>query len=216
MKKFKNAIFDLDGTLLDSMAAWRNLGMDYLLHNKINPPSGLNEILAAMSMEEAAEYFRSTFNFKFSNEDIIWGIKSLIEDKYKYELILKPYVKEYLLKLKEEGVNMCIATASPSSFAKAALERNGIIKYFSCIISCDDVGAGKNKPDVFFLAAKKLGAKVCDTAVFDDADFALLTAKEAGFYTVGVYDEAYRNKRNIIESISDFYIESFSELLIHK
>jgi HAD superfamily hydrolase (TIGR01509 family) len=97
--------------------------------------------------------------------------------------------------------------------AEAALKRNGIIKYFSFIISCDEVGVGKNKPDIFYLAANKLNAKPSEIAVYEDADFALITAKEAGFYTIGVYDDYFKNARKDIELISDIYIESFKELL---
>ena len=85
--------------------------------------------------------------------------------------------------------------------------------YFSFIISCDEVGVGKNKPDIFYLAANKLNAKPSEIAVYEDADFALITAKEAGFYTIGVYDDYFKNARKDIELISDIYIESFKELL---
>ncbi|MDD3752169.1 MAG: HAD hydrolase-like protein, partial [Tissierellia bacterium] len=108
MKKLKYKIFDLDGTLLDSMAAWRNLGKDYLLQKGINPPDNLNEIIAAMSMIESAAYFQKAFKIELSAEEIIKEIKMLIENKYKYEFKLKPYVKEYLQKLKDENSVMCI------------------------------------------------------------------------------------------------------------
>lgn len=213
MKKLKYKIFDLDGTLLDSMAAWRNLGKDYLLQKGINPPDNLNEIIAAMSMIESAAYFQKAFKIDLSAEEIIKEIKMLIENKYKYEFKLKPYVKEYLQKLKDENSVMCIVTATPLKLAKAALERNEIKKYFSFVISCDEVGLGKNKPDIFLLAANRLNAEPFEIAVYEDADFALITAKEAGFYTIGVYDDYFKNERKDIELISDIYIESFKELL---
>lgn len=213
MKQFKYKIFDLDGTLLDSMAAWRNLGKDYLLQKGINPPDNLNEIIAAMSMIESAAYFQKAFKIDLSAEEIIKEIKMLIENKYKYEFKLKPYVKEYLQKLKDENSVMCIVTATPLKLAKAALERNEIKKYFSFVISCDEVGLGKNKPDIFLLAANRLNAEPFEIAVYEDADFALITAKEAGFYTIGVYDDYFKNERKDIELISDIYIESFKELL---
>ncbi|MDD4046562.1 MAG: HAD family phosphatase [Tissierellia bacterium] len=213
MKKLKYKIFDLDGTLLDSMAAWRNLGKDYLLQKGINPPDNLNEIIAAMSMIESAAYFQKAFKIELSAEEIIKEIKMLIENKYKYEFKLKPYVKEYLQKLKDENSVMCIVTATPLKLAKAALERNEIKKYFSFVISCDEVGLGKNKPDIFLLAANRLNAEPFEIAVYEDADFALITAKEAGFYTIGVYDDYFKNERKDIELISDIYIESFKELL---
>ena len=213
MKKLKYKIFDLDGTLLDSMAAWRNLGKDYLLQKGINPPDNLNEIIAAMSMIESAAYFQKAFKIELSAEEIIKEIKMLIENKYKYEFKLKPYVKEYLQKLKDENSVMCIVTATPLKLAKAALERNEIKKYFSFVISCDEVGLGKNKPDIFLLAANRLNAEPFEIAVYEDADFALITAKEEGFYTIGVYDDYFKNERKDIELISDIYIESFKELL---
>ena len=213
MKKLKYKIFDLDGTLLDSMAAWRNLGKDCLLQKGINPPDNLNEIIAAMSMIESAAYFQKAFKIDLSAEEIIKEIKMLIENKYKYEFKLKPYVKEYLQKLKDENSVMCIVTATPLKLAKAALERNEIKKYFSFVISCDEVGLGKNKPDIFLLAANRLNAEPFEIAGYEDADFALITANKAGFYTIGVYDDYFKNERKDIELISDIYIESFKELL---
>ena len=213
MKQFKYNIFDLDGTLLDSMAAWRDLGKDYLLQKGKNPPDNLDEIMTAMSMLESAAYFQKAFEIELSAEDIIKEIKMLIEYKYRHEFKLKAYVKEYLEKLKNENSVMCIATATPVKLAKAGLERNEIIKYFSFVISCDEVGVGKNNPDIFILAANKLNAEPPEIAVYEDADFALITAKEAGFYTIGVYDDYFKNERKDIELISDIYIESFKELL---
>lgn len=214
MKNFKNAIFDLDGTLLDSMGEWNNLGRNYLLYKGIiNSPDNLNETLNSMSMMEAAEYFRTYFKINGALEDIVSEIKGFIEDKYRYELELKPYAREYLEKMKDENVQMCILSASPMSMVNDALERNNIMKYFSHVITCDQIGYGKDRPDAFYLAADRLRASSGDVIVYDDAYFALLAAKEAGFYTVGVYDDHYAHKRNYIETISDLYIESFQELL---
>lgn len=213
MKKFKYNIFDLDGTLLDSMPEWNNLGRDYLLQMGADPPDNLNDIIAPMSMMESAVYFQKAFKVNLPAEEIIGEIKKLIRGKYEYTIKLKPYVKEYLQEMKNEQAVMCVATATPLELTKAALERNGIIEYFSFVVSCDEVGTGKNKPDIFYLAADKLNARPSETAVYDDADFALITAREAGFYTVGVFDEFFKDKRKDIEIISDVYIESFKELL---
>lgn len=213
LKQFKYRIFDMDGTLLDSIDAWHNLGKHYLLQSGITAPDNLNEIIASMSMMESAVYFKETFKIDLIAEEIIEGVKELIRDKYRYTLKLKPYVKEYLQKLEDENVTMCVATATPVKMAKAAFERNEIMKYFSFVVSCDDVGVGKSKPDIFYLAADKLNANPSEIAVYDDADFALKTAKEAGFYTVGVYEELFKDRRKDIEKISDMYIESFKELL---
>lgn len=213
MDRFKYRIFDLDGTLLDSMFVWRDLGSNYLLEKGFNPPDNLREIIASMSMQESAEYFQRAFGIKSSTEEIITDVKKIIADKYKYELELKPYVKEYLQKLKYEGSVMCIATATPLKLAKVALERNEIMEYFSFVSSCDEVGVGKDQPDIFYYAAKKLNAEPAEIVVYDDADFALITAKEAGFYTIGVYDKFSKSNKKDIELISDRYIESFKELL---
>lgn len=213
MKKFKYAIFDMDGTLMESMDAWKNIGREYLEAMNITVPNDLNEIIASMSVEESAEYFQSTFKINLSVEDIISGVKDLMEDKYRNNLILKPYVKEYLQKLKNENVNMCIATATPLKLANLALERNDILSYFDFVCSCDDVGVGKNQPDIYYYAANKLGGTPTETVVYEDADFALITAKEAGFYTVGVYDDFFKEKIDNIKLISDVYIESFKELI---
>lgn len=209
MKKCRYAIFDMDGTLIDSMPAWERLGEDYLRQNGIKVPENLNEIINAMSLTESADYFRREFGIKASVKNIICDINKLIEDKYRYEIPLKPQVNEYLSSLKEEGVTMCIATATPLELAEAALKRLKVLQYFSCIVCCDEVGVGKSKPDVYYLAIKKLGAKVEDTMVYEDADYAIETAKEAGFYTIGVYDEAVGRTKEEMKLLCDKYIESF-------
>lgn len=213
LKHFDYAIFDLDGTLLESMTAWKNLGQDYLIYKGIKPEDDLAEKIASMSTIEAAEYFQKAYDLKLSTDKIILEVNAFIENKYRYELELKPYVLEYLDFLKNKNVKMCIATASPLHLANLALKRNNIIDYFSFVLSCDEVGVGKNKPDVFYLAANKFNAAPSEIVIYDDADFAIITAKEAGFYTVSVYDDFYKDKRKDLEIISDLYIETFNELM---
>lgn len=203
----------MDGTLIDSMPAWEKLGEEYLTQNGIKVPESLNEIINAMSLTESANYFRREFGIKASVKKIISDINKLIEDKYRYEIPLKPYVNEYLSSLKREGVTMCIATATPLELAEAALKRLKVLQYFSCIVCCDEVGAGKTKPDVYYFAIKKMGANIEDTMVYEDADYAMKTAKEAGFYTIGVYDEAAGREKEEMKLLCDEYIDSFECLL---
>lgn len=213
MKNFKFAIFDLDGTLLESMEAWNKLGRDFLLKNGAEVPDNLNEIIKSMTLKESAQYFQTAFKINLSVDEILKEMSFIMEEKYRNELKLKPYVKEYLEKLKSDNVKMCIASATPLHMIEFALKRLNIFDYFEFISSCDQVGVGKNHPDIFYYAAKKLKADPSEIIVYEDADFALITAKEANFYTIGVYDKYYAHKRRDIELISDLYIESFKELL---
>jgi len=216
MKKYGHAIFDMDGTIMDSMPAWKNLGKDYLIGKGIRAPKNLSEILSAMSMTESANYFRKEFGIIDCMEQIISDVNGLIEDKYRYEMPLKPYVKEYLSKLKRDGINMCVVTATPILLAKAALERLEVLQYFSFVVGCDEVGVGKSEPDSYYLAARKMRADVSDAVVYEDADYAMKTAKEAGFYTIGVYDESVGKSKEEMQLLCDRYIDSFECLLVEK
>ncbi|MBU3158535.1 HAD family phosphatase [Clostridium frigoris] len=213
MRKFGHAIFDMDGTMMDSMQAWKNLGRDYLIGKGIKAPENLNEIINAMSMTESANYFRGEFGIRDNVLKIISDINEIIEDMYMYEIPLKPYANEYLLKLKREGVIMCVVTAAPLQLAKAALKRLEVLKYFSFVVCCDEVGVGKSEPDSYYLATKKMGADISDVVVYEDADYAMKTAKDAGFYTIGVYNEGAGKSKEEMQLLCDRYIDSFECLL---
>ncbi|MDF2676810.1 MAG: putative hydrolase [Bacillota bacterium] len=213
MNNFKYAIFDMDGTLLDSMSEWKNLGRDYLVNRGIKVPDNINDILNSMTVNEATLYFQKEFGIKENSEQINSDILKMIENKFLYELKLKPFVKEYLEKLRKENVNMCIATATPTYLAKAAMERLNVLHYFSFIVCCDDVGIGKTMPDIFHHATNKLNANLNEVVVFEDSDYAMKTSKDAGFFTVGVFDENLSKPRKEIEALCHKYIESFQELI---
>lgn len=198
---------------MDSMIAWKNLGRDYLTGKGIKVPENLNEIISAMSMTESANFFRKEFGIRDSTKRIISDVNQLIEDKYRYEIPLKPYVEEYLSNLQRDGVIMCVATATPVQLAEAALKRLEVLKYFSFVVCCDEVGVGKSKPDIFYLALKKMRADIADTVVYEDADYAMKTAKSAGFYTIGVYDESAGKSKEEMQLLCDRYIDSFESLL---
>ncbi len=213
MKKFKYAIFDMDGTLLDSMSEWKNLGRDYLVNRGIDVPDDINDILNSMTINEATLYFQEEFGIMENIEQINTDILKMIENKFLYELKLKPFVKEYLDKLKKENINMCIATATPAYLAKAAMERLGVLDYFSFIVCCDDVGIGKTMPDIFHYAVEKFDANPNEVAVFEDSDYAMKTSKDAGLYTIGVFYENLNKPLEEIKLICHKYIESFEELI---
>lgn len=201
----KGAIFDLDGTLLDSMAVWRTVGKDYIISQGTMPHEDLEKTFKKMTLQHAAEYCQKEYGVEKSIQEIIAGINAIISDFYRYKAPLKEGMREVLEHFAEENVQMCIATANDKALAELALERLGIRKYFKEILSCDDVGAGKESPLIYEKALECLQTKKEETLVFEDMIHAIKTAKDAGFKVVGVR-EAVEYDQEEVKRISDYYI----------
>lgn len=209
----KHLIFDLDGTLIDSMPVWRNVGADFLKRNGVTPPENLIDIVKKQTLPETAHYFKERWQLSLSAEDIMSQITEMVEQSYRYHVPLKPFAREYLEQQKALGTKMCILTASESSYVQAAVERLGLPVYFEFILTCTEIGLNKHNPQVFLTAMNKLGGVLHNTAVFEDAPYAIRTAKAGGFYVVAVADDTTKDETAKIQSLSDKYISSYQELL---
>lgn len=207
----KGAIFDMDGTLLDSMSVWDNVGENYLRSIGYEPMENFAEIIKNLSLRQAACYCKSEYGIELSVDEIVDGVNAMVEDFYRYESALKPGVDEFLNKLRESGVKMCVATATDRHLAEAALSRCGIAPYFCDILTCNSVGHGKDEPIIYRLALESLGTEKSETIVFEDALFALKTAHDDGFVTAAVFDE-HEIHQDELKRLSDFYIKNFKEI----
>lgn len=207
--KIRGAIFDLDGTLLDSMSIWEDAGAIYIESKGIIPHADIRASLAPLTLEAAAEYLKITYDIPDSCEQIIKDICNRTESFYANDAAIKPGVKEFLDFLKNRGVKMCIATATARHLAESALRRNGILEYFDQIFTCSEIGAGKDVPDIFNAALDFLGTKKEETWVFEDAAHSAQTAKNTGFLVCGVYDSSEKHTIEL-RACSDLYLTSLS------
>ncbi|MBQ8217432.1 MAG: HAD family phosphatase [Oscillospiraceae bacterium] len=183
------AIFDMDGTLVDSMPYWKNLSPEYLHSKGISDiPKDILEKITPMTVKESSHFFVEQFHLDATPETVADEIHAMMGIHYIEDIPIREGVQEYLEKLKSRGVKMCVASATVERLMDACLERLGVRHYFEFTLSCDTVGAGKNSPLVYLTAAERLGAKPEETAVYEDSCFAAATAKNAGFYLCGVYD----------------------------
>lgn len=188
-RQIKGVIFDLDGTLLDSMSVWENVDKIFLKENGILPPKGISDIVKKMTIRDSAEYFKNRFELKLSCEHIINRIEELASEQYKYTIPLKDGALETIALLKQKEYKMCVATATYNSLAVSSLKRLKIYNSFDFIITCSDAGAGKDKPDIFIQAAEKMNCSPMETAVIEDSLHCIETAANAGFFTIGIYDK---------------------------
>lgn len=211
MKKIKGAIFDLDGTIIDSMPMWYSLYGNYITEAKVKPTQEFLDFLRHASIPVAAKRFAQEFNLGTAKE-IEETLYSHVADYYKNRATLRPNVDKLIESLQKAGVKMCVATATESGHAKNALAHTGLLDYFCDVLSCKDLGIEKNKPDIYFEALKCLGAELSDAAVFEDALHAVETAKQGGFYVVAIYEQNAENPERIKE-LADKYITDYSELL---
>ena len=207
--KISGAIFDVDGTLLDSMSIWDTIGADYLRSIGYIPRENLNEIFKNMSLLQAAEYYRNEYGVTLRVEEIMSGVNAMLEQFYQYEAPLKPGAAELLARLRQNRVKLCIATATDRYLVEAALARCGVLSYFGEIFTCNGVGHGKDEPHIFEAALRFLGPERAETVVFDDALYAIRTAKEAGFPIAAVYD-THEKSQTEVRALSDFYLENLS------
>lgn len=208
----KGAIFDLDGTLLDSMYIWEEIAKDYLLSRGVSPHERLNEKLKNMSLKQGAQYYQREYGLTDSVKDIMNGINSMIEHFYTDEVLPKPGVLNFLRKLQSMGIKMCIATATDRHLVEAALERTQLRCFFGEIFTCTAVGFGKDDRAIYDAAMEFLGTSKDETIVFEDALHAIETAKNAGYTIAAVYDRSAKPNQDRIKSLSDYYILSFEEM----
>ena len=207
----KGAIFDLDGTLFDSMFIWDTIGEKYLRSIGYEPKENLNETFRTMSLYNAACYYKSEYGVTLSVDEIMDGVNRMVEKYYIKDIQLKPGVYDFVKHLHNIGVRMCIATATDRYLVEVALERCGINECFSEIFTCTSVGQSKDETDIYREALKHLGTDRKDTLVFEDAIYAIRTAKKDGFKVVAVYDKSEENQVEM-KTLCDFYIKDYTDM----
>ena len=210
--RIRGAIFDVDGTLLDSMFIWDTIGETYLRSIGYQPKENLNETFKNMSLHQAARYYQTEYGVTRSIDEIMDGVNAMLERYYRFEVPLKPGAAELLERLRQNGVKLCIATATDRHLVEAALDRCGVLSCFGEIFTCNEVGHGKDEPDIFEEALRFLGTRREETLVFDDALYAVRTAKEAGFPVAAVYDSHERSQAEV-RARSDLYLEDLTQLV---
>ena len=206
----KGAIFDFDGTLVDSMFIWDTIGEDYLRSLGKEPHEDLKETFMTLTLEQATEYYRTHYGVTLSVKEIVDGVNTMVEGIYRTRVALKQGVADFLAQLKDNGTRMCIATVTDRYLVEETLDRLGILQYFSEIFTCAEVGYGKDKPIIYRKALEHLDTAKNETYVFEDSLFALKTAKADGFTTVGVYDR-HENRQDNLKNLADYYIVDFAD-----
>ncbi|MBE6650427.1 MAG: HAD family phosphatase [Ruminococcaceae bacterium] len=207
--KITGAIFDMDGTLVDSLmiwdVLWENLGVHFLGKSGFRPSREDDRAVRTMTLIDAMALIHKNYGIDESGEALWRYVTDFMANFYKTDVKLKSGVSEFLEGLRKNGVKMCIASATAPDLVKLAMVHCGIDGYFPELISCADVGRGKEHPDVFLKALEYLGTDLDTTWVFEDSAVALETASRAGFRTVGIYDR-YNFGQDRAKSASDIYI----------
>ena len=208
MKKFKAVIFDMDGTLLDSMYIWHHLAESYLRKNNSPIPDDLADKLVIMSINDAVTMLINDFKLDITPEAMLQELHNVLADFYRTEADFKPGAKAFLQKLREKNIATMVFSATPEHLLHLALDRLDAKQYFSHgLLSCDMVKCGKHKEEAFFKAAEYFGFAPDEIMIFEDAHYAATTVKRAGF-TLGIMADQWERRTQELREIADFYIET--------
>ena len=211
-KNIKGVIFDIDGVLLDSMRIWKDLGARYVESRGGEPEDGLAGILFSMSMEQGAEYLRDHYFPSMTQEEIGEELQNMLRDFYCFEVKAKKGAADLMQAFAAVGIRMTAATSSPRGHVERALDRNGLLGFIEKIFTNAEVGSSKHSPEIYDLAAESMGLRREEVCVLEDSLYALRTAAEAGYFTVGVCDEEGEPDQKGLEETADIYVKNLSEL----
>lgn len=212
----KGVIFDIDGTLLDSMPLWNNLGERYLrkLGFSEEEIEGLSQRISTMPFAEGIRYIKKAYTLNLAEEKIREQLQEMIAGAYCDEIALKAGVKEYLQFLKERGIPCILATAGDAFLATAALKRLKVWEEFQGLLLCEEFNTSKREAKIYFLAMERLSlSRPEEVLVCEDVLHAVKSAKQAGFQVCGILDEANREDWAMIQEVADFTVKDFYELV---
>jgi HAD superfamily hydrolase (TIGR01509 family) len=207
--QIKGAIFDMDGTLVNSLmwwdVFWSNLGKKYLNNPHFKPSEDDDRKVRTMVFSDCMEYIQKTYSIPASPQEILDYAHEDIERFYVEDVDCKDGVIELLENLKSKGIKLCVASATRLDHVMLCLDNLKLTKYFEAVLSCADIGKGKDKPDIYLLALEKLGVKAEEACVFEDSYVALETAKKIGCKTVGIFDK-YNFGQDRLKEASIYYV----------
>ena len=210
----KGAIFDLDGTIIDSMGMWAHAASKYVIGRgvKLDDPDALDAVAVTMGTCEYAQLLKDRF---FPDEEIDYIIQTInqsVKQTYLNEIELKPHVAEFLKSLYESGVKMCVATASPKGLVEGILRKYDLLKYFECVVTSQEVGSSKkDSADIFERALSLIGTGKDDTLIFEDAIYALRPALKAGFKAAGMFDKHAKDTEKEMKESCLYYFYNWKE-----
>ncbi len=206
-------IFDLDGTLVDSMWMWGAIDEEYLGRYGLSCPEDLQKVIEGMSFSETAAYFKERFQMKDSIEEIKQAWVDMSLEKYKHEVPLKPGAREFLELLARRGIPAGIATSNGREMVDAVLESLDIARYFRAVATACEVAAGKPAPDIYLEVARRLGAEPARCLVFEDVPAGIQAGKRAGMTVIAVEDDFSKEMRQEKEQLADGRIDDYYELI---
>lgn len=199
-------IFDMDGTILDSMGMWNTFCTTYLLSKGKTPADDVDKKVKTMTIPLAATFLRESYDLPYTDEEIIGQVYEMTGELYKNELVLKSKAMDFIKYLDSNNKKMIIATATEYDLAYAAMSRNKAMPYMKDIITCSMAGASKHEPDIYIQACDILKLDIKDCIICEDSLFAAKTAKNAGFNVLGVYDDAEMENWVQICDITDYQV----------
>lgn len=209
----KAAIFDMDGTLVDSMWLWKQIDIDFFNMYNLPFPDDLQKQIEGMSFVQTAHYFKNNFAFPCSTDEMMEIWNKMAHEKYKHEVEFKKGAVDFLIMCKRYGLRLGIATSNSRFLFDAVKEHLQLDKYFDCMLTGTEITNGKPAPDVFLKVAERLNVNPCDCLVFEDIIPGIMAGKNAGM-TVCAVDDAYsfRDKDSKIK-LADYFIEDYTELI---
>ena len=214
IKHIQAVIFDIDGTLVDSMGVWHDIDIEYFKLLEIPMPPTIQKDIEGMSFTETAVYFKETFQIEEKTvEDIKLDWIRMAQEKYLYEIKAKPGAKEYISFLKEKGIKIGCATSNDRNLAMAALKPHGWTSKVDALRTACEVNAGKPAPDIYLKVAAELGVAPENCLVFEDIPNGMRAGKAAGMTVIGVEDERAKKYKEEIDTICDYFIKDYYELL---
>ena len=211
LSSLKGFIFDMDGTLLESMGLWDKLYADLFAEDGLTMPDGFSLAVNHLKLSDCADYAVHNTPIKMTRDEIeeFWHEHAL--EAYSDKVPLKPYAAKLLSLLVNHGGRIGVATALGEDLFWPCLKQNGVAPLFWSGTSIEEVGVGKDRPDVYLRECSKLGLKPSQCAVFEDSHIGIASAKNAGFFAVGVFDAASADHWDTLNFYADIACHSLRQ-----